>query len=785
MKNGCVLWNEGWQFRKRAASEWKTVTLPHDAMLCETRDPKCKNGQNSGYFPGGAYIYEKTFEVLEDWKGKYVAVHFEGVYHRSKVFLNGVLLGSHANGYTPFELELDDLHGGENTLRVELDTTDEPNSRWYSGAGIYRPVWLVVKEKDHIRDLRIDTVSYEPPTIRVSCDHEDVGVTIFDGDTVLWTGSCGTITLEGAQLWDEHNPKLYRCVVKTATDLVEQRFGIRKLEWITGKGLLLNGNVIKLRGGCIHHDNGLLGACAFRDAEYRKIRILKEAGFNAIRSAHNLCSESLLDACDELGMYVMDEAFDQWYMPKTKFDYARDFEENFRADLASMVSRDRNHPSVILYSIGNEISETAQERGIALTGEMVELLRSLDATRPITCGINLFLNGLISKGIGIYSEDGESMADKATSDDDRMSKLSGSALYNAIMEHLSTIKNIVSLAPFADKATKDAFAKLDICGYNYGTARYKKDSRKYPNRLIVGSETYIPGLYDVWKQVEQQPNLIGDFLWAIWDYLGEAGLGTWRYGEGGFKKPYPMLAVGCGIFSITGHPDPQLYYIQTAYGKKDILKIAVRPVDHSDEKCARSPWRMTDAIESWDWYGCEGKTAMVEVYTTGHKVSLFLNGNAIATKKATKGICRFKLPWKPGVLQAVAYDAHGARCGESILRSPDGEKYLKVTADRTELRADGQSLAYLDIEVVDKNGTRFTKDDTVIRVEAENIRLQALGSDRVSNPESYLQNHCTTHFGRAQAILRAGTQPGTATVRICCDGMESNEIYLQLVPAER
>lgn len=770
--------NLGWQFSSAGCSDSQTVDLPHDAMLHEERDPKCKNGQNTGYFPGGRYIYERSLAAQKEWTGKYVALHFEGVYQRSKVWLNDVLLGTHANGYTPFELELTGLKPGENRIRVEVDNSGEPNSRWYTGSGIYRPVWLIVKEQEHIRDLRIETVSYAPPVIRVTCDR-DAAVTILDGEHTLYQGSCGEISLPGTALWSADNPKLYNCKVGTETDCVTRRFGIRKLEWSAKIGLTINGKPVKLRGGCIHHDNGLLGACAFRDAEYRKVKILKESGFNAIRSAHNLCSEALLDACDELGMYVMDEAFDQWYMPKTMHDYARNFEENFRADLTAMVQRDRNHPSVILYSIGNEISETAQERGVALAEEMTSLLHRLDSTRPVTCGINLFLNGLISKGIGIYSEDGEGMADKAADENDTVSKLSGSALYNAIMEHLSTIKNIVSLAPFADKATKDAFSKLDICGYNYGTARYIKDGKKYPERIIVGSETYIPGLYDTWKKVEQNSYIIGDFIWTAWDYLGESGIGAWRYGEGGYKKPYPMITAGCGVISITGNPDPMLYYVQASYGLP-VVKMAVRPVDQSGKKCARSPWRITDAVESWDWPGCEGETAHVEVYTTAHRVELRLNGKKIGSQKPKKAICRFDLPWQPGKLTAIGYDESGKEMSTASLRSAVGAPQLCVVPSRQKLTVDGQSLVWLDISVTDGQGTPFRSRDVKISIETENITLQGLGTDRMTNPESYTKNVCTTYLGRAQAILRAGVQVGKATVTVCAEGIGQQTIQLEL-----
>ncbi len=773
--------NQGWRFYKKGSDRQETVNLPHDAMLYEERDPHCKNSQNSGYFPGGWYIYEKEFDVPEEYLSQYAAVLFEGVYRNATVFLNDEKLLFHAYGYTAFEAELKGLKAGKNVIRVEADNRAEPNSRWYSGSGIYRPVYLIVKDHDYISDVKIETISCSPPVVKVTCSHTDAAVTIYDGTNVVYRGGCGKITMEKAKLWDAEHPNLYRCVIVTKKDTAEQNFGIRKIECNTKEGLLINGKPTKLRGGCIHHDNGILGACAFRDAEYRKISILKEAGYNAIRSAHNPCSEFLLEACDQLGMYVMDEAFDQWYMPKTKHDYGRDFDENYLDDIKRMVEKDRNHPSVIIYSIGNEISETAQERGINLSRELVAYVHSLDYTRPVTCGINLFLNGLISKGFGIYNEDGEGMADKAAAgENEKMDKLTGSAFFNYLMEHLSSIKNVVSLAGFADRATQKAFAYYDICGYNYGSARYKKDGRKYPERIIVGSETYIPEIFKNWKKVQRYPYIIGDFIWTAWDYLGEAGLGTWRYGNVGYGKPYPMLTAGSGAIELTGTVSPQAYYTRVAYGLAREPKMAVRPVNYSGEKCIKSPWRMTDTIESWSFPGCEGKEAAIEVYSDAPQIELWLNNQSVAKKKPKNGICRFTVPYQPGKLLAKAYDKKGSVTGSCALHSAEGQPYLKAVSDKTELTADGQSLAFIDITITDKKGVRFVLQETRIHVKVEGGTLQGIGTDRSATEESYVGNECTAYWGKALAVVRAGYEPGNIKVTVSAEGFEDKTIVLNM-----
>lgn len=782
--------NSGWSFKNKKSNDQVMVDLPHDAMLYEKRDPKCMNNQNSGYFPGGYYLYEKTFDVKKEYLGQYVALQFEGVYQKATIYLNDEKITYHVYGYTGFEVELSNLKVGTNTVRVEVDNVLEPNSRWYSGSGIYRPVYLLVKDKEYIQDVKVDTITIgkEAATIRVTCSKPEAKVIIFDGQQKVYNGVCGEIQILNAKYWSAENPYLYRIFINTDKDQVEQTFGIRKIEWTAQKGLLINDKMTKLRGGCVHHDNGILGACAFKDAEYRKVQILKEAGYNAIRSAHNPCSEAMLHACDELGMYVMDESFDQWFIPKTKNDYAREFDDNYLEDLKAMVEKDYNHPSVIIYSVGNEISETAQERGIKLSKELVEYVHSLDTSRPVTCGINLFLNGLISKGIGIYSEDGEGMADQAASgENDKMEKLSGSAFYNFLMEHLSAIKNIVSLAGFADKATKEAFSHYDICGYNYGTARYKKDGKKYCERVIVGSETYIPELYNNWKNVMKYSYVVGDFVWTAWDYLGEAGIGTWRYGQGGYAKPYPMISAGSGTIDLTGYLSPQAYYSRVAYGIAEDLRMAVRPVNRSGEKCMKSPWRVTDAVESWSWNGCEGREAQVEVYSDDARIVLLLNDKEIGKGRPKKGICRFCIPYQSGVLTAKSYDNHGNNIKTCQLCSASGNPQLQAKLEergtKCKLVANGQSLAYIDIAITDPNGNIFVLMDTIISVKVEGVGyLQGIGSAANSTDEPYVGSNCTTYFGRAQAVIRAGYEPGEIKVTVSANGYE--EVVLSLLTVE-
>lgn len=432
---------QGWRFYRYGSSDSvKTVDLPHDAMITEPRG-KCLNGANSGYFPGGHYVYEKVFEITSEQLGKYIALVFEGVHRCATVSVNGEKLAYHAYGYTEFTVDISKtVKAGMNRVTVDVDNSLEPNSRWYSGSGIYRPVHLVVKPKEHISNVRVRTESISPALISVSADcPEGTKVQVFDGEQIVAEGVPGNMLIPDAKLWDDEHPNLYRIVLSCGNDKEEVLTGIRQLSWNPKTGVCVNGREIKLRGACIHHDNGFLGACEFDTAAERRIRILKEAGYNAIRSSHNPCSRSILRACDKLGMYVIDETFDMWYIAKTYHDYSRDFEANFRADTASMVNRDYNYPCVIMYSVGNENSELGSDRGVELLKELATLVRTLDSSRIVTIGANLMLMGSRK----LYSEDTDYKREPLDPKDskDLMANLDkqGSTGFNMVMNLLPSI----------------------------------------------------------------------------------------------------------------------------------------------------------------------------------------------------------------------------------------------------------------------------------------------------------------------------------------------------------
>lgn len=414
-----VEFGQGWTVcRLNQKGAEMPVTLPHDAMLAEPRNEEAAGGINTGWYEGNDYRYTKVFTPSPQWEGMCLILEFEGVYHNAQVWLNGEKLLFRPYGYTNFYVDITRqvCWGQENTLEVIACNSDQPNSRWYSGAGIYRPVWLWYGPEEHIsiNGVRIHTTSITPPTVTVEVDTVGSGpvtIEIMDGETVVachtWESdgtAAGDVILENGKLWDVNTPNLYTCRVTFGSDVHQCTFGIRTLSWGMD-GILLNGRRVILKGACIHHDHGILGACCYYEAEERRVRILKETGYNALRSAHNPCSKALLDACDRLGMLMMDEYIDHWYIHKTEHDYVDYFMEWWQRDLKDMVEKDYNHPCVVMYSTGNEVSETAQKKGIALTGEMTSYLHSLDGTRPVTCGVNIFFNFLSSIGLGVYSDE--------------------------------------------------------------------------------------------------------------------------------------------------------------------------------------------------------------------------------------------------------------------------------------------------------------------------------------------------------------------------------------------
>ena len=736
----------------------KPVTLPHDAMICEQRDPNAPCGSAGAFFPGGKYVYTKSFARPE---GEHVLLQFEGVYRNAKVFINGQPAGGAAYGYIPFFIDCDDhLVDGENTVRVECEVI-QPDSRWYTGAGIYRPVWLWQGPLDSIEpeSVKISTVSIDPAVIRIqSAKAVQVDVNGFCG-----AGTDFELAIPGALLWNAEHPNLYTANVSHGTDSEEIRFGIRRIEW-SNKGLLVNGEQTLLRGGCVHHDNGILGAAAYDAAEFRRVRLLKGAGYNAIRSSHNPCSRALLEACDELGMYLIDEGWDMWFHHKNKYDYASQWQESHLADLKAIVDRDYNHPSVIFYSIGNEVSEPAKYEGIMAAKEMVEYLHSLDHTRAVTGGFNLMIIASARKGKGVYDDEG---GGRKNDSDEKMKGLN-STLFNFITNMVGTGMNKAANSKKANEATAPSLDLLDIAGYNYASGRYAKEGSLNPERIVFGSETFPQDIAKNWALVEAHPYLIGDFMWTAWDYLGEAGLGAWAYTPDGkgFNKPYPWLLADCGAFDILGNPGAPVGLARAAWKLDEKPWIGVQPVNHPGVKPAKAVWRGSNAVPSWSWNGCEGNKAIIEVYSSAPQVEAILNGVSLGKKNPKLCKAVYKTKYAPGTLEAVTFDASGNELGRTVLRSASGSD-ICIQPEKPAQKPG--EIMFVPVTLADPEGNVESNADRRLSVSVEGGELLAFGSAAPRTEERFDSGEYTTYYGRALAVIRTG-QSGNIKITVNDDG---------------
>lgn len=762
-------WNQNWYWTRFDDTQSPLpVTIPHDAMLTEPKSADAPGAVNNGWIEGRDYLYTKNFYVPSDFSSQTLLLEFEGVYHNAVVRLNNKTIASRPYGYSNFYADLGShlKFDQTNHLEVLAYNSDQPNSRWYSGAGIYRPVtlWTAPKEYIPVNGIQIKTLSINPARISVSAafkgNPKNITIEIWDGETVIASETklpykanekiLFELEIPDARLWCPEDPYLYTCKVSYGEDSSVETFGIRTLSY-DNRGLCINGSRVILKGACIHHDQGLLGAACFYDAEERRIRILKENGYNAIRSAHNPCSKALLDVCDRMGMLVMDEFVDCWYIHKTKNDYVNYFNEWWQKDLESMVKKDYNHPSVILYSTGNEVSETAQKKGIELTGQMTEYLHQLDDTRPVSCGINIFFNFLSSIGFGVYSDqkaDAESNGKKK--------KAVGSEFFNQLAGLFGdNFMKLGATLPFCDWKTKDAFSNMDIAGYNYGIFRYRHDLKKYPDRLILGSETFCKDAALFYQMAKDEPRIIGDFVWAGMDYLGEVAIGSWEYKDYApdFTPGPGWVSAGSGRIDLIGTPLAEAAYTRVAFDLEPNPVIAVRPVNHTNDAHSPSAWKMTNAIESWSWDSCEGKDAFIEVYSSGESVSLYINDTKIGTHRLKHARTSFHAPYHSGEIHAVSYDKAGNELGRSSLYSAENETFLTVIPEKQAVRFDG--LLYVKLQYTDCNGIIKPLERGHLSVHVTGGKLLATGNGCPFQKESFLTSETETYYGEAMAIIQA------------------------------
>lgn len=766
-----------------ALTEWtcngEAVRVPHDAMLGAGRSADAPTANAGAYFLGGTYTYEHSLSVADEWAKKRVLLDFEGVMGHTKVQVNDTICAYHAYGYTGFVVDVTKalVPGEDARIQVVANNSKQPNSRWYAGSGIYRPVWLVVQDQNCIAydGVSITTEQIDPAQIRVQTRVHGEGTpwVRIERDGRAIAGAHGDdvhIGIPQAHLWSAEEPNLYTCKVtlrdQDGADLdeVSVPFGIRMLSW-GEDGLLVNGEAVKLRGGCVHHDNGILGALDLPAASRRKVAILKEWGFNAIRSAHNPISKSMLAACDELGMYVMDEYADMWYRNKNPFDYANDFEDNHASDLASMVYKDYNHPSVILYSIGNENAEPVKERGVLTARLLAETVRRLDPTRPVTAGVNPTI--LFAAGLGIDSFNGDGDDGAETSAATEAETANASLAYNTYVAKMGDVMELMAGTWIVGRAVAPYLDELDIAGYNYATRRYKPDLRRRPERPVFGSETMPYDIARNWELVESDPRIIGDFMWSAWDYLGECSLAAWSDDPTPVSKPYPWLCADTGALDLIGDPNGEAAMAKTVWEAPANPLLFVRPADLPEPFTA--PWRGTNSIPCWSWRGAEGNPTVVEVYTQAPIAKLYLNGRHMGTKRVHGCHADFKVRYEPGELIAVSCTATGLELGRSTLASTRGPLGVRLQRERT----DGD-VTFVRVSVTDAFCVVEGSASDEIEVRVEGGELLAFGSAAQKSERSYVEGRFPLRYGHGLAVVRSSgkdcaviaTAAGMGTARL-------------------
>lgn len=776
-----ILFDFDWKFYRGTVQEaempefndsgWRSIDLPHDWSIEDLRgtnsaiDSSAVSGIDGGYFTGGTGWYRKKIKIPENSGGKKITVCFDGVYMNADVWLNGTHLGNHPYGYTAFEYDVTNQlkHDSENVLAVEVKNEGR-NSRWYSGSGIYRHVWLKITEPVHIKtwgvSIATPEVSTESATIQIktnilneTADNQEVGIktTISDSGGKTFKDFKQNHKIESGQeilaeqvmtinkptLWSPDTPALYTATITVSDkngetlDVFVQKFGIRSISFSIENGFLLNGVSTKLKGGCMHHDNGPLGAAAFDRAEERRVELMKASGFNAIRCSHNPPSEAFLDACDKLGILVIDEAFDMWRKQKNPQDYHLYFDEWWKRDVDAMVLRDRNHPSVIMWSIGNEIPERGESEGFSTAKMLAEYVRKADATRPVTSAVN-----------GLWPD-------------------------------------------------KDPyFAELDISGYNYSyggdhgqKSIFEKDHERVPERIMYCSESYPLEAFGAWMDVLNHSYVIGDFVWTGFDYLGEASIG-WR-GYPHDESFFPWNHAYCGDIDICGWKRPQSYYRDVLWNVGNKLSVYVTPPKPSfavkENRADWSKWHWYDHVAEWNWQGSENVPLEVVVYSGYERTELFLNGvslGIVETGVDNQFIARWQVPYQPGELKAVGYNSDKP-VATAILKTANQPVQIKLTADRTEIEANGQDLSYITVELPDENGVLHPKSENLINFEVSGPgKIVAVANANPMSMESFQQMQRKAWKGRCLVIVKSEKQEGEIILKADTEGLPGVQLII-------
>ncbi|GHV72441.1 beta-galactosidase [Bacteroidia bacterium] len=764
-----VDFTENWQFQladgatdysaaAADASGWRTLNLPHDWSIESDFSEAYPATPGGGALPGGIGWYRKTFDANTAWQGKQVYIDFDGVYWNSEVWLNGVSLGVRPNGYISFRYDLTPhlRFGTKNVIAVKVDNSQQPNSRWYSGSGIYRNVRLDITNSVHIdlwgTQVTTPQVSEQEAVVRVQTTikndaHADVQIrqTLLDaqGKKVASVQSNDTtqdLLVHNPHLWSIETPYLYSLktvllVDGNVTDEYTTKVGIRTFEFTADKGFFLNGKQVKINGVCNHHDLGCLGAAVNYRAIQRQLEILKAMGCNGIRCSHNPPAPELLDLCDAMGFIVMDEAFDVWRRSKSDHDYSLYFEAWHERDLTDLIVRDRNHPSVFLWSIGNEVWE--QGGGVenqALTRHLAEIIRTLDPTRPITAGCN-------------------------------------------------------DVNPFNNVFQSGA---LDIVGFNYHRSDYDKVKDNFPGKPFIASEsisglmsrgfymmpadtTHIwPSRWDIafdrpihqcpaydnchvpwgdsheesWNYIKKADFVAGQYIWTGFDYLGEPTPFGW-----------PSRSSYFGIIDLAGFPKDIYYMYQSEWTNQSVLHL----LPHWN-------WQVGETIDVWAYY------------SNADEVELFLNNQSLGTKRKEGDDLHvaWRVEYAPGALKAVSRKA-GKEVLVNEIKTAGAPASLRLTADKSALQATGKDLSFITVEALDKDGNTVPTADNLISFTVEGPGTivgtdngDATDGNSLKKPERNLFN------GKALVVVQGTKQKGTVTLKATSDGLTEDKVELKI-----
>lgn len=786
----------------------ETVNLPHDMDIGEAVEKDCPEGAQKGFYKGHYGIYTKYLYASSEWEGKHIFLQLDGVFCNAEITLNGHQLATHPNGYSPFSCELTPalLIGQKNRLAIFVNNSAQMNARWYSGSGIYRHAYLRVGGEVYMPVdpifVRTESIGADRATLTVEteinngtsadkkisvrafvCEDKGrdcpVGKAVSSGEGYIYlpANSCGkskiTLVVDSPKLWDTDSPELYRIFVEISEngetlDSDCSLFGIRTVSANAKNGLLLNGKEIKIKGGCVHHDNGILGAKSFYDSEYRRMKLHKENGFNGIRCAHNPMSADMMEACDRLGLLVFAEAFDVWNMQKNINDYHLYFADWWERDLTAFIKRDRNHPCIFCWSIGNEIVERNDLYGGAqYSSALASKVRELDPTRLVTAAVPTMFNGM--------------------NDADTMQQLMAMQKLGGYAQNLST--------PWSNKnwgeRTAAFCAPLDFVGYNYLEFRYEEDGKNFPDRVICGTESY-PGNIDViWEKIQNLPYVIGDFVWTSQDYLGETGCGNIRYIEEGEKlvtiaelrtPVFPNRTANCGNMDLLGDAMPALHYRRIVWGSDETYIAVQNPANYGKRAC-RTSWAWEDCENQWLWHGFENKPIEIEVYSAAEEVELLIGGKPVGKSSAGKGNryrAKFTTVYQPGEITAISY-TNGKEVSRQTLKTPSEPAFIRLKPDKTRLKADGQSLAFVETEVVDKDGCLVPDvADTMRAVVSGGATLAAFGSANSVTEEIYTLGKFTSYKGRLLAVVRSGYEKGRAKLTVISERFGSAEAEFEI-----